>query len=142
MTPTPPAPQPALSMRPFVPVCPLAILSSSRAAPPMPAVPLAPGPGRPAPAGGASSTAPAGDAGGGAPVDTLAGTGAPAPTPRASLADMVPSGALARAILLHKACALKADLNECCIARVRTSNLKYLGPSVGHAPALTVETLH
>jgi hypothetical protein len=89
MTPTPPSPQPALSMRPFVPVCRLAILSSSSAAPPMSAVPLALGPGRPAPAGGASTAAPAGGAGGGAPVDTLAGTGVPAPTPRASLTDMM-----------------------------------------------------
>jgi hypothetical protein len=89
----------------------------------MSAAPLAPGPGRSAPAGGPSTAAPAGGAGGGAPVDTLAGTGAPAPKPRASLADMVPSWALARAILLHEACALKADLKECCIARVRASNL-------------------
>jgi hypothetical protein len=106
----------------------------------MSAVPLAPGPDRPAPAGGPST--PAGGAGGGAPVDTRAGTGAPAPTPRASLADMVPSRAPERAILRHEACALKADLKECCIARLRTSNLFYLGPSVGHAPSLTVETLH
>jgi hypothetical protein len=55
----------------------------------MSAVPLVPGPGRPDPAGGASTAAPAGGAGGGAPVDTLAGTGVPAPTPRASLADMM-----------------------------------------------------
>jgi hypothetical protein len=72
------------SVRPSVPA---RLLSSSRAAPPMSAVPLAPG--RPAPAGGASTAAPAGGAGGGAPVDTLAGTGVPAPTPRASLADMM-----------------------------------------------------
>jgi hypothetical protein len=105
------------------------------------AVPLAPGPGCSASAGGPSPAAPAGGAGGGAPVDTLAGTGAPAPTPRASLADMVPSGALARAILLHEACALKADLNECCIARVRPWDLITL-QSVEHAPSLTVEILH
>jgi hypothetical protein len=89
MTSTSPSPQPALSMRPFVPVCPLDILSSSCAAPPMSAVPLVPGPGRPDPAGGASTAAPAGGAGGGAPVDTLAGTGVPAPTLRASLVDMM-----------------------------------------------------
>jgi hypothetical protein len=52
------------------------------------AVPLAPGPGRPAPAGGASTAAPAGGAGGGVHVDTLAGTGVPASTPRASPADI------------------------------------------------------
>jgi hypothetical protein len=42
----------------------------------------------PIPANGASTAVPVGGAGGGAPVDTLAGTGAPAPTLHASLAGM------------------------------------------------------
>jgi hypothetical protein len=77
----------------------------------------------PAPAGGACTAAPAGGACGGEPVDTLAGAGAPAPTPRASLAGMMPSEALARAIMLREACALKAYLKEFGIAIVRTSYL-------------------
>jgi hypothetical protein len=103
----------------------------------MSADPLAPGPGRPAPAGGACTAAPAGGAGGGAPVDILAGTGAAAPTPRASLADMVPSGALARAILLHEACALKADVG---VLHSKSAYIEF--NYLGHAPSLTVETLH
>jgi hypothetical protein len=101
MTSMPPSQPPVPSMRPFVAVVP--VLSSSRTAPARLAAPLALGPGPPAPAGGASPAAPVGSAGGGSPVDnlsslsgapvpawlSLAGTGAPAPTPRASLADMM-----------------------------------------------------
>jgi hypothetical protein len=90
MTSTPPTPRPVPSMRPFVPVHRTAVLSSSRAAPAMSAVPLGFGRGPlPAPAGGASTAAPACGAGCGAPVHTHAGTGAPAPTPRTSISDLM-----------------------------------------------------
>jgi hypothetical protein len=89
-----------VSVRPRAPRS--SVLSSSRAAPAMSAVPLALGPAPPAPAG-ASTASPAGGAGGGAPVEnllsfsgapvparsSLADTCAPAPTPRASLVDIM-----------------------------------------------------